>query len=366
MPDLETQAKIEPAAHVTRPALTEGDLSVVLYDQTREQDWNTYIESSAKTVFAHHLSWKRVIEESFGHSSYYLMAYRGDDVAGILPLFFVKSLFFGSYLVTAPFLTYGGLVSDDEAVASVLTERATELARDLGADYIEIRNDENHASLSHTKDDYYTLVLDLQSGEADVWNSKLKSTARRNVRKAQKSGLTVVEENELVDEYYRINAKNMHRLGTPAHSLTFFSNIVKYCPGTRLLMLQQDKQFIGGTLLVSFKNSVLMPWVGSLEEYFAHRPNNLIYWESVRWAINNGFQYFDFGRSKYGSGTFRFKAQYGAEPVPLFYQYHLNKAKSVPEVDPDDDKYGMLIKIWRKLPLPVVNFLSPMIIRGIA
>lgn len=345
--------------------MTSQAVSVILYEPSYEKDWNTYIDASPKAVFAHHLGWKRVVEETFGHRHYYLMAYRQNQVVGVLPLFMVKSLFFGRYLVTSPFLTFGGLISDDEEAASALVKRAVHIAQETKADYMEIRNERIYSQLPHTKDLYYTLILDISSGEEGVWNAKLKSTARRNVRKAQKAGLEAVDGHEHIGEFVRINARNMHRLGTPAHGRQFFHNIIKFFPSAVLLMVRSGREFVGGTLLVPFKDTVLMPWVGSLEEYFESRPNNLIYWEAIKWSIRHGFRFFDFGRSKFDSGTFRFKAQYGAEPVPLFYQYYLNKTGKVPNVDPDATRYRVMTYIWRKLPLYIVNLIGPIIIHEI-
>jgi FemAB-related protein (PEP-CTERM system-associated) len=341
-------------------------VSVVLFDPSREKDWNTYIETSPQAVFAHHLGWKRVVEETFGHRPFYLIAYRQNQVAGLLPLFLVKSVIFGRYLVTSPFLTFGGLISDDENAASALVSKAVQIAQETRAGYVEIRNERVYSQLPHTKNSYYTLILDISPGEKNVWDSRLKSTTRRNVRKAQQSGLEVVEGHEHIDEFVRINAKNMHRLGTPAHHRRFFHNIIKFIPEAFLLMARKGKAFAGGTLLAPFKDTVNMPWVGSLEEYFELRPNNLIYWEAITRSIQRGFRFFDFGRSKFDSGTFRFKVQYGAEPVPLFYQYYLNKSQKLPEVDPDGAQYRALVNVWKRLPRPIVNAIGPAIIRGIA
>jgi FemAB-related protein (PEP-CTERM system-associated) len=348
------------------PKVNPHEISVVLFEPSREKDWNAFIEASSKAVFAHHLGWKRVVEETFGHQPFYLMAYRQNQVVGILPLFLIKSIFFENYLVTGPYLTFGGMISIDEHTASALVKRATQIARETKASYIEVRNDQVYPQLPFTKDFYYTLILDLSSGEEKIWNAKVKPATRRNVRKAQQSGLEIVEGKEFIDQFIQINAVNMHRLGSPAHGQRFFYNILRFFPNASLLMVRHQQELVGGTLLVSFKDTMLMPWVGSLEKYFELRPNNLIYWGAIQLAIRQGFRFFDFGRSKFDSGTFRFKAQYGAEPVPLFYQYQLTRTRRMPDVDPDAPQYRKLIEIWKRLPRPAANLIGPLIIRGIA
>lgn len=340
-------------------------VSVVLCEKSLETDWSSYIETSPHAVFAHQLGWKSVVEETFGHQAFYLMAYRQQRLVGVLPLFFVKSIFFGRFIVTSPFLTFGGIIGDDEEAKAALIEKAIQLLKELNADYLEIRNEIQCQYISNTKSYYYTLILDLSNGEEKIWNSLLHTTARRNVKKARKVGLEVIATQSHLDDFVKINASNMKRLGTPAHNGKFFHNILKYFPESTLLMVRYKKDFIGGMLLVKFKDTILMPWVGSIQKYFHLRPNNLLYWNAIERACEDGFHFLDFGRSKWGSGTFHFKQQYGAQPKKLHYQFILNRAKEIPNIDPENSAFKFLISIWRKLPMSVVNSIGPHIICNI-
>ena len=345
--------------------LESDAIKVVTYDPSRLEDWEKYVNSSPVTVFSHHIGWKYVVEETYGHKAVYLMAYRLGQVAGVLPLFLVRSKLFGRFLVSSPYLTFGGIACEDETVSAALVDGAIRIGRDLQVHYVEIRNERPCRSLPYTNSKYYTLILDLSMGEDKIWNSHLHPTVRRNVRKAKQAGLKIVEGESYLDEFVAINRKNMQRLGTPAHGRLFFHNIKKFFPDSILLMVCSEGTCIGGTLLIRFKDTILMPWIASLSEYFTMRPNNLLYWEAVSHACQEGFRYLDFGRSKWDSGTFKFKAQYGAKPVQLGYQFYLHKAKEVPDIDPDSPKFKMLVAIWRKLPLSIVNRLGPHIIRCI-
>jgi FemAB-related protein (PEP-CTERM system-associated) len=289
------------------------------------------------------------------------MAYRAGKVVGVLPLFLIKSFIFGSCLVTSPFLTFGGLLAANDDAALALVEKTQDLVRARRLKYAEIRNDHPSPHFEHTKLAYYTLVLDLTAGEDKLLKS-LHPTARRNVKKAQQSGLEVVEGVEHLDHFIKINFSNMRRLGTPAHGPAFFRNIARHFPDAMLLMARRGGSWVGGMLLVSFKNTIHMPWVAALEEFFEMRPNNLLYWEAIRRACSRGFRFFDFGRSKQDQGTYRFKAQHGAQPVQLYYQYYLHGAAEMPNIDPEAPAFKTLVAIWQKLPLPVVNFAGPRLI----
>ena len=82
-------------------------------------------------------------------------------------------------------------------------------------------------------------------------------------------------------------------------------------------------------------------------------------------ARARGVRVFDYGRSKQGTGSFDFKRNWGFEPAPLAYEFQLLKREGVPQNNPLNPKYRMLIALWRRLPLPVVNVLGPHIVRNL-
>jgi hypothetical protein len=93
--------------------------------------------------------------------------------------------------------------------------------------------------------------------------------------------------------------------------------------------------------------------------------NDFMYWDLMRRACERGFKVFDFGRSKRGTGSFDFKKNWGFEPAPLHYRYQLVRAERVPENNPNNPKYRLFIQAWRRLPLPVANFLGPHIVKNL-
>ena len=127
--------------------------------------------------------------------------------------------------------------------------------------------------------------------------------------------------------------------------------------------MKRDGRAVAAANLFFFKESVYPQWGGSLKEYRGMYPNELLYWRAIEYACENGYRYFDFGRSRWDSGTFRFKSRWGAEPRPLFYQYYLNRAKEVPEIDPTNRRYRLYIELWKRMPLFLANRIGPRIIR---
>jgi hypothetical protein len=110
--------------------------------------------------------------------------------------------------------------------------------------------------------------------------------------------------------------------------------------------------------LVTHGAGVTDPWASSLRRDFAWCPNHMLYWEAVQHAILAGRSEFDFGRSQWESNTFRFKQQWGAVPVPLFYQYVLGRARSVPTLEAQKGALETAVRLWRRLPLPIAGMLG--------
>jgi lipid II:glycine glycyltransferase (peptidoglycan interpeptide bridge formation enzyme) len=122
---------------------------------------------------------------------------------------------------------------------------------------------------------------------------------------------------------------------------------------------------IGGGLVLYFKDMLTVPSASSLGSFLSYCPNNILYWEIIQRGCLKGFKKFDLGRSTWNSGTFKFKNQWVKEPTQLYWQYHLNKIKSLPELNPESSKFSLGIKLWKKLPLTWANFLGPKIVRNL-
>ena len=86
-----------------------------------------------------------------------------------------------------------------------------------------------------------------------------------------------------------------------------------------------------------------------------------MYWDLMCRASARGIRVFDYGRSKKGTGSYSFKKNWGFEPEELYYEYHLVKASTVPDINPLNPKYRLFIGMWKRLPLSLSRLIGPMI-----
>jgi FemAB-related protein (PEP-CTERM system-associated) len=341
-------------------------MDVVLLTPDREKDWHRFIEDSPQASLAHHLGWRNVVEKTYHHTPYYLLAMDGEAVAGILPLFLIGSPFFGRLLVTAPYLSYGGLLADDERAAHALVQAAREAAIEQRAKCVEIRGLQRVDEGLLLKDKYCSFRLPLGVGPEALWRQLEGGRARKAIRKALKSGLVVEAGHQLRAIFADVMSRHMRDLGTPFHRVRFYERIIEEFPQqSQILMARQGGHYIGGILSVSYKETVHCVYGAGLREYRSWAPISLLIWEAIRSACDCGFEYFDLGRSRWDSGTFFFKRQWRAQPIPLFYEYHLANGASLPDVDPMNPRFRWAIAFWKRLPVFAAKALGPSIIRNI-
>jgi hypothetical protein len=112
-----------------------------------------------------------------------------------------------------------------------------------------------------------------------------------------------------------------------------------------------------------FRDQVLPYYGGALKSSFQYGANDFMYWHLLCYASARGARVFDFGRSKKETGPFEFKRHWGFEPQPLPYQYDLVTATSMPDFSPRNSAFSLPIQVWKRLPLPVTQWLGPRIIR---
>lgn len=341
-------------------------MSTVVSAEIGEAEWDAFVASQPDAVGYHQWGWHRVIERAFGHETCYLAARRGGAVVGVLPLALIRSWIFGSRAVSLPFLNYGGVLAHDGQVAQALLEGASAVARARGATYLELRHFSQTFPQLPAKHHKVTMLLPLARDEKTAW-AALDGKVRNQVRKAEKSGLTAaVGGAERLDDFYRVFAVNMRDLGTPVYSRGFFEQMFEWFPqSTRVYIVRDGSKPVAAGIRYIFRTTAEVPWASSLREYRSASPNNLLYWSVIREAIAENLSTLDFGRSTPNEGTYHFKKQWGAQPLPLCWEYVLLGRDSVPDESPRNPKYRLAIAAWKRLPVSIATRLGPHIVRSI-
>lgn len=328
--------------------------------------WDAYARSGDASCGYALMAWGAVFSKAFGHAFYPLAALRAGKVSGILPLTLVASTFFGRFLVSMPFVNYGGLLADDEDCATALLEHARTLRQQCRARNVELRHLAASGRGLPTRTDKVSMALDLPPDPDRLWTG-LKDKVRNQVRKARKNGLSVVSgREELLPDFYRVFCVNMRDLGTPVYGRAFFAEVLAAFPETTaIIAVRKDGRCIAAGITYAYGDTLQMPWASSLMSHRRYCPNNLLYWHALSEASAKGFARFDFGRSTPGSGPWHFKRQWGAREIPLHWEYLLEEGAPLPNLTVNNPKFRLAIAVWRRLPIMVTNTLGPRIVQCI-
>jgi FemAB-related protein (PEP-CTERM system-associated) len=340
-----------------------GDLQVSLATPGDQETWDRFLNARADVAGYHAWGWRRVFANAFGHEPVYLIARQDDEVAGLLPLVQIKSLLFGNSLTSLPFLNYGGVLADTADAADALIAAAGEQAQARRCKHVELRHVARQFPRLPCKTHKVAMHLPLA---ATIWDD-LDRKVRNQIRKAEKSGLVVERGGEqLLGDFYTVFARNMRDLGTPVYSRRLFEEVLRTFPErAQLHIVRLNGQPVAAGLTYRTASMVQLPWASSIREFNALCANVLLYWDAIQFAQSTGAGVFDMGRSTPNEGTFKFKAQWGAEPVPLHWEYQLSSDGRLPNVSPANPKFQLAIALWQRLPLGVATRVGPMIVRAI-
>ena len=353
--------------------------------------WDAYVRKHPHANHCHLFGWKPVIEGTYGHPGVYLAAETAAGFAGVLPLVHVRSLLFGSRLVSMPFLNYGSVLADTEEVSAALVEEAVRIGAERKATVIDLRSTHPLGSAEGAnrhgfvqKAHKIRMLLTLpESGEALM--KGLKAKVRSQVRRPEKEGMeAVVGGAELLDAFYAVFSVNMRDLGSPVHARGLFERIFRELeegpegstgahgdggaadadrvrPRVRIGLVRHQGEAVAAGLIVCFRDLAEIPWASSRRAFNRFSPNMLVYGTLLSYAADHGYRHFDFGRSTPDEGTYRFKRQWGAEPAPLYWYVGGRGADGGAGLESESKGMGKAIAVWQRLPVPVANWIGPKI-----
>jgi FemAB-related protein (PEP-CTERM system-associated) len=332
--------------------------------------WDAFVRATASASFFHLSPWAGVIRKVFGHPTYYAYAERDGAIVGVLPLARMRTRLFGDSLASTPFCVYGGAIAVDAEAAAALEEHALALQKRLGTPVLEYRRLEAPDSEWIERPKLYFTFrksIVLSGDDAADMQRNIPRKQRAEVRKAiERHRLTSVSNSD-TDRLHRVYSESVRNLGSPVFSRQYFRLLAESFPGEHdVTTVLRDGRPVASVLNFHFREEVLPYYGGGTSEARDVSANDFMYWEVMRRAgRERGARLFDFGRSKTGTGAFAYKRNWGFEAQPLHYCYRLAPGARIPDNNPNNPKYRLLIAGWKRLPLPVANLLGPPLVRGL-
>lgn len=327
--------------------------------------WDEYVCRTQGALPFHLSGWRTVMQQSFGFPSWYLIAQEGDQIEGVLPLFRVASRLVGTSVISLP----GGLCTENPTAAAALIEQAKEIARASRATCLTIRDSRcRWGAETDWCNDCSIAVRELPA-DSGILRGQLKRQIRQHIRRAETEGVQVDIGTEYVDEFYSAFGALMHEKGVPVFGRDFFDAVVQALDGRFVIAVAHSKgQVLGAILHFTLRDTMFAVWGGAPSRHLEFRPNHALWWESMRYAIDQGYSYLDMGRSQRGSGSETFKERWGCSTRPVYdlcFPVGGRVASSLVAGRSGNSKYRLFTRIWQRLPRPVVQYLGPKLRRHI-
>ncbi|MCB2050873.1 MAG: FemAB family PEP-CTERM system-associated protein [Novosphingobium sp.] len=315
----------------------------------------------------HTLDWVEAIQDGTGQRALGIVAEQSGAVVGWLPLSEVHSPLFGRALASTGFAVGGGALAEQDAVALQLAESAQELALRWSCTAVELRGGPIPWHWQAKKGSHSGFARALaDDDEAELLAIPRKQ--RAEVRKGLVNDLVVETGNGARDReaHYAVYAESVRNLGTPVFPRSLFDAVLdRFGDNADILTVRSEGAPVASVLSLYHRGAVLPYWGGGTLAARHLRANDRMYYELMLHARAKGCQYFDFGRSKTGSGPYNFKRNWGFEPVALAYGVWNAPGAPLRDTDPTSTSNARRVELWKRLPLPVANRLGPLIARGL-
>ena len=337
--------------------------------ETEMEGWDRFVRSRPDCTPFHLSGWIRTIRATYSFEPI-LYASRGDggDLNGVFPLFRIRNIFFGFRLVSLPFSDYGGPLFERSGDLAEATEGVIE---EFGrkSSYIESRGPVADGVPFVGHDYYWSHKIDLSEGGDAVYAGLNRKTIRYSIRKAEKAGVRIEEDNSsgAIDSFYRLNLLTRKKHGVPSQPKKWFVNILENVlsrgEGFILLAFLKSEVIAAGVFLrcgpkVCYKYSVSDPAFLS-----SRTPGHLLTWKAIEKSCLEGAASFDFGRtSSDNSGLKKYKEMWGAACSPWPYCFY-PEVRGLTSREGGSLFFQAATCLWRKLPDLVTTRVGPFLLK---
>jgi FemAB-related protein (PEP-CTERM system-associated) len=341
-----------------------AELAVRPFLEEDRERWDRFVLDHPHGSPFHLIAWRDTMVESFSYRPLYLLAESGGSIHGVLPVFLVRNPIIGKFLISSPFAVYGGILADSEQSRRALYNQVRQIGEDFGVQYIELRNAWPEQCVGTPNvSRYATFIQDLVPEEELLLDSLPKKT-RNMVRKSLKQPFSVRYGVRNPGHFDALHSRNMRRLGTPSFPRRYFARLLaNFGEMADIREVWLERNLMAVSLNFFFRGQMHTYHAASDTDYNSLAPNTFMYFDHLRWAGQNGFQSFDFGRSKRGTGPWEFKHHWNTVMRELPYEIVLIRRKSLPNFSPANPRFSLAIRLWQWLPLSLTRILGPRVIR---
>jgi len=329
MYDLLGQKMNASAINLLDPA--PGRLSQVEVRQIDLEAWQQFVEDHPDSTVFHHRHWIEALAAQYGSRCVILAALNERRIITAIPLLETRSLLGARKLVSLPFsdcvpLLWAKTDDEDSCASSGEDERCAAAWQALcthlrSAAYqryraIVLRLSAPPAGVP-SESHFFRHVIDLGRAYEAV-RAGYSQGIRRNLKTAASKGLAFAMRIDpaAMDLFYDLHVRTRQKLGVPVQPKSFFQRLQDRVIAQGLGwvgLVMHGPQPAAAAVFLTFKTNMNYKFGASRPDLLDLRPNELLYDNAIRWAIERGFRELDLGVSdKDQDGLCAFKRKLGA------------------------------------------------------
>ena len=304
--------------------------------------WQELDKYQDRSVFQT-LPWLNFVAESQGATPLIVRIDKSGVTLGYFTGLVVNKM--GLKILGSPFngwtTTYMGFnLLNDDSLSEILECFSKYVFNELGCRLVQISErrftETDFDMASYEVINYRNLEIDLTKSEDELLG-KMASAKRRGIKKANKSGITIVEasDDQFADDYYsQLEEVFAKRSLKPTYNKERVISLINNLhPSGQLLLLRAmspDGECIATGIFPAFNDTMLFWGGASWRKHQHYHPNEYMFWYAMRYWKNKGIKTFNLG------GWADYKQQYGGEQIkgviliksnPAFLARQLTNAK---------------------------------------
>jgi CelD/BcsL family acetyltransferase involved in cellulose biosynthesis len=287
--------------------------------------WMVFIRTSPDANIFHHPAWMKLMQDCYGYKCSILAVLdeKGDVRAG-LPFMKVSSLLTGQRWVSLCFSDYCNPLYRDETALEELTCQLIHVFKSHPSTKMEVRWLLPERQEIQRSSEFVLHTIPLDPDPVKV-SKRFKRTHLQDIHTAEERGVTVRFGDQLEDleAFYNLQLETRKRHGVPAQPWKYFEKLWQHIVCAEMgfvLLAMHENETIAGMVYLGWGRTLIAKYAASREDHFNLRPNNLLFWEGIRWGCEHGFEVFDMGRTEIeNAGLRNFKSRWGAVEKPLYY-----------------------------------------------
>jgi hypothetical protein len=331
-------------------------------------DWDEALLSMENHSIFHSSHWARVLVEAYGYTPLYFSAVEEGKLKALIPVMEVNSILTGRRGVSLPFTDFCEPLGVDGHSLGELNEALIQYGKTAGWRSMEWRGGGDLFQREKVSSSFYKHTISLP-GEEEALASGLRSSTRRNIRKAQKEGIEVDVSRSLegVQAFFRLNCITRKHHGMPPQPMRFFKKVFEHIISKDRGMVAlgfHKKRVVSGCMYFHFGKNAIYKYGASDRRFQNLRANNLVMWEALRWYQKRGFQSLSLGRSEpTNQGLLQFKRGWSCREEFLQYRrFDLSRNEFIEARIGTGER---MTRILKNAPIPVLRLIGAAVYRHV-